>query len=101
MRCSRRASARTRSRLRECRQRLRLIAFWWLSLGLVGDRYKFSHITRAMRALQGSLKTSLRINDEGLLSLQFMMPAPRRPSVQRSEAFVEFWVSLYQDCVEH
>ncbi|KAI0373256.1 Rad1-domain-containing protein [Pilatotrama ljubarskyi] len=57
----------------------------------VSFTYKFSHVSRALRALQSSLKTSLRIDDEGLLSLQFMMPAPRRPGGRRSEAFIEFW----------
>ncbi|KAH9890604.1 Rad1-domain-containing protein [Cubamyces lactineus] len=56
----------------------------------VSFTYRFSHVARALRALQSSLKTSLRIDDEGLLSLQFMMPAPRRPG-RRSEAFIEFW----------
>ncbi|KAI8999059.1 Rad1-domain-containing protein [Trametes punicea] len=56
----------------------------------VSFTYRFSHISRALRALQSSLKTSLRVDDEGLLSLQFMMPAPRRPG-RRSEAFIEFW----------
>ncbi|KAI0648329.1 Rad1/Rec1/Rad17 [Trametes meyenii] len=53
--------------------------------------YRFSHVARALRALQSSLKTSLRIDDEGLLSLQFMMPAPRRAGGRRSEAFIELW----------
>ncbi|KAI0806889.1 Rad1/Rec1/Rad17 [Fomes fomentarius] len=57
----------------------------------VSFTYKFSHIARAMRALQLSLKTSLRIDNEGLLDLQFLMPTPRRPAAQRSQAFVEFW----------
>lgn len=58
-------------------------------------RYRYSHISRALRALQSSLKTSLRIDEEGLLSMQFMMPAPRRPGGRRSEAFIEFWVSVH------
>ncbi|KAI0831692.1 Rad1-domain-containing protein [Trametes gibbosa] len=57
----------------------------------VSFTYRFAHISRALRALQSSLKTSLRVDDEGLLSLQFMMPAPRRQGGQRSEAFIEFW----------
>ncbi|KAG7086489.1 hypothetical protein E1B28_002438 [Marasmius oreades] len=43
----------------------------------VSFSYRFVHITRAMRALQTSVKTSLRIDGEGLLSLQFLMPAQR------------------------
>ena len=56
-------------------------------------RYTYSYIARAMRALQSSSKTSLRIDDEGLLSMQFMMPGPRRQGRERSQAFIEFWVS--------
>lgn len=41
----------------------------------VSFNYRFSHIARALRALQSSLKVSLRIDSDGLLSLQFMMPA--------------------------
>ncbi|QRV86443.1 cell cycle checkpoint Rad1 [Ceratobasidium sp. AG-Ba] len=44
--------------------------------------YRFSHIARALRALQGSLKTSLRIDGDGLLSLQFMMPASQGALVE-------------------
>ena len=47
--------------------------------------YRVRHITCALRALQSSLKTSLRIDDEGLLSLQFMMTGG-------PGAFVEFRV---------
>lgn len=61
----------------------------------VARRYRYSHIARALRALQSSLKTSLRIDEEGLLSMQFMMPAPRRQGGRRSEAFIEFWVSTH------
>ncbi|KAG8688680.1 ssDNA endodeoxyribonuclease [Ceratobasidium sp. 394] len=53
----------------------------------VSFSYRFSHIARALRALQGSLKTSLRIDGDGLLSLQFMMPASQG-------ALVEFRASL-------
>ncbi|KAL1947310.1 hypothetical protein VTO73DRAFT_14271 [Trametes versicolor] len=59
--------------------------------------YRYSHISRALRALQSSLKTSLRIDEEGLLSMQFMMPAPRRPGGRRSEAFIEFWCLPLED----
>ena len=60
-----------------------------------GVRYTYAVIAKAMRALQSSLKTSMRIDDEGLLSLQFLMPGPRRPGRERSQAFVEFWVSVW------
>lgn len=58
-------------------------------------RYTYAYIARAMRALQSSLKTSMRIDDEGLLSMQFLMPGPRRPGRERSQAFIEFWVSAW------
>jgi hypothetical protein len=58
--------------------------------------YRFAHISRTIRALTSSTKTSLRIDDQGLLSLQFLMPAPRSQRVVSTEAFIEFRV-----CPEH
>lgn len=60
--------------------------------------YRFGHIARTLRALQSSTKTSLRIDDEGLLSLQFLMPSPPKPrggpgTDEPSSAFIEFRVS--------
>ena len=55
--------------------------------------YRLAHIARTARALQSSTKTSLRIDAEGLLSLQFLMPSPK-PRGGTSDAFVEFRVSL-------
>ncbi|KAL0577082.1 checkpoint clamp complex protein Rad1 [Marasmius crinis-equi] len=53
--------------------------------------YRFAHITRAMRALQTSIKTSLRIDKEGLLSLQFLMPAQgSKRNASSSSNFIEF-----------
>ncbi|KAF9654082.1 Rad1-domain-containing protein [Thelephora ganbajun] len=51
--------------------------------------YKLSHISRAIRALQNSTKTSLRIDNEGFLCLQLLMPSPG-PRGGNSEAFTEF-----------
>ena len=60
--------------------------------------YRFGHISRTLRALQSSTKTSLRIDDEGLLSLQFLMPSPKPRGGGgdggSSEAFIEFRVSF-------
>ncbi|EPQ58545.1 Rad1-domain-containing protein [Gloeophyllum trabeum ATCC 11539] len=39
--------------------------------------YRFSHIAKSTRALQASLKTSMRTDDFGTLSMQFMMPSGR------------------------
>ncbi|KDR81883.1 hypothetical protein GALMADRAFT_240154 [Galerina marginata CBS 339.88] len=53
--------------------------------------YRFGHIARALKALSSSTKTSLRIDDDGLLSLQFLMPSPKpRTAGGRTEAFIEF-----------
>ncbi|EJF62658.1 Rad1-domain-containing protein [Dichomitus squalens LYAD-421 SS1] len=57
----------------------------------VSFTYTYSYIAKAMRALQSSSKTSLRIDDEGLLSMQFLMPGPRKQGRERSQAFIEFW----------
>ncbi|KAJ7168370.1 Rad1/Rec1/Rad17 [Mycena crocata] len=56
----------------------------------VSFSYRFGHISRTLRALQSSTKTSLRIDDEGLLSLQFLMPAPKAKTESSSDAFIEF-----------
>ncbi|KAG8976530.1 ssDNA endodeoxyribonuclease, partial [Tulasnella sp. 427] len=36
--------------------------------------YRFSHIAKIQKALQGSIRTSLRVDDNGVLSFQFQMP---------------------------
>ncbi|KAG5650882.1 hypothetical protein H0H81_010661 [Sphagnurus paluster] len=51
--------------------------------------YRFQHISRTLKALQSSTKTSLRIDEDGLLSLQFLMPSPK-PKGTSAEAFIEF-----------
>lgn len=58
--------------------------------------YRFGHISRTLRALQSSTKTSLRIDEEGLLSLQFLMPSPKPKGAAgaTSDAFIEFRVSI-------
>ncbi|KAI0694167.1 repair protein Rad1/Rec1/Rad17-domain-containing protein [Cerioporus squamosus] len=56
--------------------------------------YKFSHISRAMRALQISYKTSLRIDDQGMLSMQFMMLTQKRRGEGQQPAFVQIEVSI-------
>ncbi|PCH38411.1 Rad1-domain-containing protein [Wolfiporia cocos MD-104 SS10] len=57
--------------------------------GQVRFSYRFKLVTCAQRALQSSTKTSLRINEDGMLHLQLMLPAPRARSSDMS-AFVEF-----------
>ncbi|KAF8655860.1 hypothetical protein AX16_002943 [Volvariella volvacea WC 439] len=68
----------------------------------VSFTYRYSHISRALRALQTSTKTSLRIDESGLLSLQFLMPTSNKPrglagggsaGGEGIAAFIEFRVS--------
>jgi cell cycle checkpoint protein len=57
--------------------------------------YRFVHISRTLRALQSSTKTSLRIDEDGLLSLQFLMPNPKPRTLGHGgsrDAFIEFRV---------
>ncbi|KAJ2917605.1 hypothetical protein MD484_g2820, partial [Candolleomyces efflorescens] len=48
--------------------------------------YRFSHLSRTLRALSSSTKTSVRIDEDGLLSLQFQMFKPGTSA----EGFIEF-----------
>jgi cell cycle checkpoint protein len=56
--------------------------------------YRFAQISRTLRALQNSTKTSLRIEEEGLLSLQFLVPVPK-PRGGMSDSFIEFRVRFF------
>ncbi|KIP02645.1 hypothetical protein PHLGIDRAFT_78869, partial [Phlebiopsis gigantea 11061_1 CR5-6] len=58
----------------------------------VSFSYSFKHIAKSARALQASHKTSLRIDGDGLLSLQFLMPAPTKKGGMGASncAFIEF-----------
>jgi len=56
----------------------------------VSVSYRFAHISHAIRALQSSTKTSLRIEAEGLLSLQFLVPVPKARGGGSSDSFIEF-----------
>ncbi|KAH9915785.1 Rad1-domain-containing protein [Epithele typhae] len=62
----------------------------------VSFTYRYSHVAKALRAMQSSMKTSLRIDQTGMLSLQFMMPTPRRRNKQ-AQAFIEFWCLAMDD----
>ncbi|KAL0947456.1 hypothetical protein HGRIS_013563 [Hohenbuehelia grisea] len=63
--------------------------------------YRAVHVTRALRALQNSTKTSLRIDSSGLMSLQFLMPSPvprSRPGTKSgTEAFIDFKILPLDD----
>ena len=70
-------------------------------MSLNTDSYSFKHISKALRALTSSAKTSLRIDEDGLLSFQFLMPAPKPKGNAPGgggggggggEAFIEFRV---------
>lgn len=54
--------------------------------------YRFGHILRTIKALQSSTKTSLRIDEDGLLSLQFLMPSSKPRAAGGTDAFIEFRV---------
>jgi cell cycle checkpoint protein len=55
--------------------------------------YRVAHISRALRALQNSSKTSLRIGSDGTMNMQFLVPSPVARS-GASEAFISFRVNL-------
>ncbi|CAA7265340.1 unnamed protein product [Cyclocybe aegerita] len=64
----------------------------------VSFSYRFAHISRTLRALQSSTKTSLRIDENGLLSLQFLMPTPRPRNIGgTTDAFVELRCSALEE----
>ena len=67
------------------------------SLSQRGISYRFAHILKTMRALQSSTKTSLRMDEEGLLGLQFLMPSPRPRGVAHSatDGFIEYRVRFF------
>ncbi|CAL1703417.1 unnamed protein product [Somion occarium] len=56
----------------------------------VSFTYRTSHVVRVARALQHSTKTSVRIDEGGLLSLQLIIPSPRMRGPKAAEAFTEF-----------
>jgi hypothetical protein len=65
-----------------------------LNLLIVDLSYRFTHISRTMRALQSSTKSSLRVDEDGLLSIQFLMPNPKPKNLHEEsrDAFIEFRV---------
>lgn len=70
------------------------------------NSYRFGHISRTLRALQNSTKTSVRIDKNGLLSLQFLLPSSKPRGMRGSkageqrpgDAFIEFRVSELDLC---
>ena len=59
----------------------------------VSFSYRFSHIRGALAALQTSDKSSLRIDNEGILSLQFLMEHPTRTKQGAMQGYIDFLVS--------
>ncbi|TFK46027.1 Rad1-domain-containing protein [Heliocybe sulcata] len=51
--------------------------------------YRFSHISKTLKALQVSIKTSLRIDSKGALGMQFLMPSGQAKE-DDGTLFVEF-----------
>ncbi|KAG8953996.1 ssDNA endodeoxyribonuclease [Tulasnella sp. 424] len=51
--------------------------------------YRFTHIAKIQKALQGSIRTSLRMDESGVLSFQFQMPTVVSDGKQ-SNPFIEF-----------
>ncbi|KAF8758369.1 Repair protein Rad1/Rec1/Rad17 [Rhizoctonia solani] len=61
----------------------------------VSFNYRYRHIARALRPLQSSLKVSLRIDGDGLLSLQFMMPASQGALIEFKACSIILLASVY------
>ncbi|GAC99178.1 DNA repair exonuclease rad1 [Pseudozyma hubeiensis SY62] len=77
--------------------------------------YDFTLLSRTMTVLRSSIKTSLRMDEAGLISFQFMMPKYRRTVAsgaalgsaaaqaahdEEQDAFCEFLVSIHFDSPE-
>ncbi|KAL1744267.1 Rad1/Rec1/Rad17, partial [Schizophyllum fasciatum] len=52
--------------------------------------YRFSYIFKTLKAVQASTKTSLRVDEDGLLSLQYLMPYTKPRGGEKLDCFVEF-----------
>jgi hypothetical protein len=67
--------------------------------GFRSRRYNFGLFSQANRALQAAIKVSLRIDDEGFLSLQMMMPPPvgKRLDNSSDSGIIEFKLTALQE----
>lgn len=65
-----------------------------IALIFLHDRYIFSLITSSIRVLSVSQKTSIRINEQGLLCIQFMIPTTNKDPV-----FVDYTVRIAFFCL--
>ena len=60
--------------------------------------YSFGLFSQANRALQAAMKISLRIDDQGYLSLQMMMPTPAGKRLTGSDCgIIEFKLRALED----
>jgi cell cycle checkpoint protein len=68
-------------------------------MGFHFRRYNFGLFSQANRALQAAIKVSLRIDDEGFLSLQMMMPPPvgKRLDNSSDSGIIEFKLTALQE----
>lgn len=68
-------------------------------VGFRFGRYNFGLFSQANRALQAAIKVSLRIDDEGFLSLQMMMPPPvgKRLDNSSDSGIIEFKLTALQE----
>ena len=58
----------------------------------VRARYRLAHVRGALGALAASSRTSLRVDAGGVLSLQFLVPAPAGARVKQgaTPAYIDF-----------
>ena len=66
-------------------------------LGFVRNSYKLSHILKIKKALDVSSKTSMRVDDTGLLSLQLLIPLDETLTMKRKCGYVEFMCVPMED----
>lgn len=60
--------------------------------------YSYNTFILCQKALQSSIKVSLRIDDEGFLSLQLMMPKPAYKELEGKDfGIIEFKMKPLQD----
>ena len=60
--------------------------------------YSYNTFILCQKALQSSIKVSLRIDDEGFLSLQLMMPKPAHKELEGKDfGIIEFKMKPLQD----
>ncbi len=52
--------------------------------------YKFNSLKKGLKAIQVSTKVCIRMNESGILSLQFMIPTD-----EKQVHFLEFLVSIH------